>query len=567
MKMKHGGIVQLGLVGTLVATAFLSGCGGGGASSAATPSGSNSSANTLVGTVRGPVAAQVVLQNNGADSTTVTVANSAGSQYNETSFAFATVPASGAAYAVTLSSTPAGQTCSVYKGASGTVPVTATSVRVGCEYTYDMVSRSSNDSVLSYGTFNQEAVTGGAAVAVGSTTQGYGEGRFVAFVSYAPGIATGVGGSYRQVLWRDRLTGETKLVSATAAGVEGNGDSTAPAISADGLSVAFESAATNLAGTDANGAVRDVYIWSSLAPAAGVQLVSKSAAGVQGNAASFEPSLSGDGKVVAFSTYASNLAGTVAGTTNSNVILRNLTSNTNTLVSVATGTNSEGNFASSHPSLSEDGTRLAFWSYASNLVAGDTDGIWDIFVYDATAGSNTLVSYINGGSLRNPVNDSSSASRVVTPTISGNGRYVAYASPASDLVASDTGGFQDVFVVDTQTHTVTRASVTSAGVQGNADSPVGQGERIAISYDGSWVAFNTNATNLGTTASNVVMHSTGETRVVSSQSASYASYVAMSRTGAYVSFLTGAQGLDARFNSSGVIARFTGVGRAWWWID
>jgi hypothetical protein len=332
--------------------------------------------------------------------------------------------------------------------------------------------------------------------------------------------------------------------------------------------VAFESAATNLAGTDANGVVKDVYIWSAAAPApAGVQLVSQSAAGIQGNAASFEPTLSADGKVVAFSTFANNLAGTVAGTTNSNVILRNLPGNTNTLVSFAAGTSNEGNFASSHPSLSEDGKRVAFWSYASNLVAGDTDTIWDIFVYDVTAGSNTLVSYVNGGALRNPLNDSSSASRVVTPTISGNGRYVAYASPASDLVSGDTGGFQDVFVVDTQIQTVTRASVTSAGVQGNADSPVGQGERIAMSYDGSWVAFNTNATNLGTTANNVVMHTPGETRVVSNQSASYASYVAMSRTGAYASFLTGAQGLDSRFNSSGVIARFTGVARSWWWID
>jgi Tol biopolymer transport system component len=163
-------------------------------------------------------------------------------------------------------------------------------------------------------------------------------------------------------------------------------------------------------------------------------------------------------------------------------------------------------------------------------------------------------------------------SDIVSPTISGNGRYVAYPSYATDLVAGDTGGIRDVFVVDTQTSgaslSVVRASVTTAGVQADGNSPVGQVDRLGLSYDGSWVAFNTNATNLGTTAGNVVMHnlSTGETRVVSTGTSSNTS-VDISRTGAYVSFGTGEVGLDTRFNFSGLIARFTGVGRSWWWID
>jgi hypothetical protein len=538
----------------------LSACGGG-VEESESPSAPlpPASTNALIGTVRGPVGAQVVLQNNGADSTAVTVASAPSSLYNETSFIFPTVPASGAPYAVSLFSTPISQTCSVYKGEIGTSPVTATSVRVGCEHTYDLLSRSTNDNVLSYGTYNNDVVIGGNAAT--------GEGRYVAFVSYAPNLASANTSDYYQVFWRDRQTGQTLLVSANSSGIQGNGNSVAPAISADGQKVAFVSYATNLAGADANGAVQDVYIWSAATPTAGVQLVSKSTTGVQGNAASFEPTLSGNGSVVAFTTYANNLAGTVAGTINSNVVRRDLTNNINTLISTAAGTSNEGDFGSSHPSLSEDGIRLAFWSYASNLVAGDTNGLWDIFVYDATAGTKTLVSYINGGGVRNQ--GSESASRIVTPTISGNGRYVAYSTTATNEVSGDTNAVQDVFVVDTQTQNVVRASVTTAGVQGNADSPIDQGERVALSYDGAWVAFSTNATNLGTLANNVVMHniSTGETRVVTSQSGSWVSYVTMSRTGAYVAFGTGSQGLDSRFASSGLFARFTGVGRAWWWID
>jgi Tol biopolymer transport system component len=300
-----------------------------------------------------------------------------------------------------------------------------------------------------------------------------------------------------------------------------------------------------------------------------VQLVSKSSSGVQGDAASTEPTLSGDGSVVAFTTNATNLTAIVINTSNSNVVRRVLTSSTTGTTTLVSGTGVGGNFDSLRPSISEDGTRVAFWSYASNLVTGDGNGIWDIFVYDTTAGISR-VSLANGGGERSSTGEGISS--VVSPTISGNGRYVAYSSWSTNVVSGDTGGFKDVFVVDTQTSgaslSVVRASVTTAGVQADAGSPIGQLDRLALSYDGNWVAFNTNATNLGTTAGNVVMHniSTGATRAVSTGTA-LTSYVGISRTGAYASFLTGAQGLDTRFNSSGVMARFTGVGRAWWWID
>ena len=501
-----------------------------------------------------------MLQNNGGDDLSVTVARATGNtdHYDETAFSFATPLANAAPYQVTVKTAPTGQTCSVYKGASGTMPVAAQALRVGCEITYDLVSRSSNDAVKGTYFDSSAPVIGGSAEAIGATTQAYGEGRFVAFVSNAVGIG-GATGAHRQIFWRDRLTGETKLVSATAAGVEGNGDSWAPAISADGLVVVFESYASNLVAGDTNG-VRDVFGWS--AQDAAVERVSVGAGGVQANAASYGPTVSGDGRVVAFLSGASNLTPGVSGTSAIHVVRRDQVAGINTLVSVnASGAPQEA----ANPVLSEDGNRLAFSSFWP-LLASDTNNLWDIYVYDHAAASLQRVSLTSTGGERNQGTES--ASRSVAPAISGNGRYVAYATTASNVVPGDTNGMQDVFVTDTQTGSVVRASVDSAGTQGNADSPSGQGERAALSADGQWVAFSTSASNLGAPASNVLMRNwaTGETRVLSSQTGSSVGAVSMSRRGAYAVFGAGAQ-LDGRFSSSGLFARFTGVARSWWWAD
>ena len=520
--------------------------------------------------MRGPVGAQLVLQNNGGDDLPVTVALGAGNtdRYDETAFSFATLLANAAPYQVTVKTAPTGQTCSVYKGASGTMPVTTTALRVGCEITNDLISRSSNDAVR--GTYFESSAPaiGGSAVPIGATTVAFGEGRFSVFVSSAAGLATGTTSAHRQVYWHDALTGQTLLVSGTATGAEGSGDSWAPVISADGLTVAFESYASNLVAGDTNG-VRDVFVWSAQNPTSGVTRVSVGAGGVGANSESFEPALSGDGRVVAFSSGASNLTAGVAGISTINVYRRDLVTGTNTLVSshLSTGAGVGGG----KPVLSEDGTRLAFYSFSANIVSGDTNGLWDIFVYDTNTGAKTRVSLTNGGGERNQGTES--ASRVVAPAISGNGRYVAFATTASNMVAGDTNGLQDVFVVDTQTGAVERASVSSAGAQGNADSPLGQGERVALSYDGTWVAFSTASNTLGAGAgtsgvSNMVMHNrvTGETRAVTNQTTGSVGPAAMSRSAAYVAFGTSTQ-LDGRFASSGLFSRFTGVGRSWWWID
>jgi Tol biopolymer transport system component len=251
----------------------------------------------------------------------------------------------------------------------------------------------------------------------------------------------------------------------------------------------------------------------------------------------------------------------VAGTATINVVLRDVAAGSNTLVSADAGGIGRGG---SSPMLSENGTRLAYWSFSDQLVGGDANGLWDIFVFDSSTGGTTRVSLATAGGERNQGNDA--ASRIVAPAISGDGRFVAYATTATNLVAGDSNGVQDVFMVDTQTGAVTRASVSTAGAEGNADSPIGQGERPALSYDGSWVAFSSQSTNLGAAAGNVLLHHrvTGETRVVSNQSNSSVGAPTLSRDAGYVVFGTGVA-LDSRFPSSGLFAHFTLLAPAFWW--
>jgi Tol biopolymer transport system component len=518
----------------------------------------------LAGQLHAPVGARVVLQLNGGSDLTLTMPAFAGSAdpYNLLPFSFPAPLQDGAAYQVSVKSAPAGQDCSVYKGASGTMPVALGAVRVGCEVRVDLVSRSTdNRTVGSYFESSAPSVGGGSGP-IGRTPYGYGEGRFIAFVSSAAKLG-GATGAHRQVLWRDRLTGETLLVSSTPEGVEGDGDSFAPSISADGLTVAFESHATNLIGNDRNG-VRDVYVWRANNRQAGAVRASTGPGGIEANAESFEPVLSGDGRVVAFSSSADKLTPGVSGTGTTNVYRRDLDSGMNVLVSADIKAKGAGG---ARPAISEDGGRIAFHSFSDKIVAGDTNGLWDIFVYDHASATRVRVTKTSDGGERN--GGTESVSRVVTPSLSGDGRYVAYASTANNIVAGDNNGAQDVFVVDTTTGAVARASVSSTGVEGNADSPVGQGERIAISNDGTWVAFSTQATTLGAPAGNVILHNrvTGETRGASKQQGSSVGVPVLSREGGYVVFGAGTP-LDSRYRSnSGLFLSYTGLARSFWWFE
>jgi len=306
-----------------------------------------------------------------------------------------------------------------------------------------------------------------------------------------------------------------------------------PSLSADGRSVVFESAAPALVASDSNG-VSDVFR-RDLEGGQTVRL-SLSSAGEQGNAGSFSPMVSGDGRLVVFESLASNL---VAGDTNglSDIFGFDQTAGTVSAVS-ASPAGATGNGASSHPSLSRNGQLAAFCSRASDLVPDDTNGTPDVFVRDLTKSETTRVSLSNSGS--------ETSGECWHSALSGDGRFVAFRSAAPDLVDGDSNGAADVFVRDRQTGQTTRVSVSSSGRQ--ADGASG-GNGVAISDDGRLVGFDSAATNLVAEdtngASDVFVHDrqTGETKRASVNSSggqgggdSGRSGVAISADGRWVAF-------------------------------
>ncbi|MHB9054157.1 MAG: TolB family protein, partial [Thermoleophilia bacterium] len=265
------------------------------------------------------------------------------------------------------------------------------------------------------------------------------------------------------------------------------GASYTPAISAGGRYVAFHSNATNLVAGDSNAAA-DVFVKDTQTGA--ISRVSTDSLGAQATGgASYIPAISAGGRYVTFFSDATNL---VAGDSNAaaDVFVKDTQTGATTRVSTdSSGAQATG--GSSYPAISADGRYVAFHSNATDLVAGDSNGVWDVFVKDTQTGATTRVST---DSLGAQATGGSS-----DPAISADGRYVTFHSDATNLVAGDSNGVWDVFVKDTQTGAISRASTDSLGAQatGGSSDP-------AISADGRYVAFHSDATNLVTGDSNGV---------------------------------------------------------------
>ncbi|OGL31889.1 hypothetical protein A3F64_00595, partial [Candidatus Saccharibacteria bacterium RIFCSPHIGHO2_12_FULL_42_8] len=144
---------------------------------------------------------------------------------------------------------------------------------------------------------------------------------------------------------------------------------------------------------------------------------------------------------------------------------------------------SEANNFSSSPSISTDGRYIAYSSAATNLVAGDTNGVLDVFLYDTVTETTKRISVDSGG------NEAHSDS--YEPSISGDGRYIAYASDADNLVTSDTNIMTDMFLYDTVNETTSRISVDSGGVEADGSSG-----GASVSSDGRYITYHSDATNL-----------------------------------------------------------------------
>lgn len=498
----------------------------------------------LQGMFSAPTGTTMVLQNNGKNDLTIVVSKESGKFFSTNTFNFPVALPDKTAFKISIKKTPASQTSTIYSGGAGTMPSDAKNLRIGSDFTYDLVSRSTNDGTFSTFYESSDGVVGGNSGE---------EGRYVAFISSAAGF-NGSTGKHRQVFWRDRNSGVTKLISAASGGEAGNGDCYAPAISGDGKSVAFESHATNLVPDDKNG-VRDVFIWHSSTNT--IKKVSIGVDGKEANADSFEPSVSGDGSLVAFTSTASNISLTEKGVSNNNVFLYDVQKEKSIMISIDPISRKGG--GGSKPSISHDGNRIAFYSHTATLVVGDNNELWDIFLWEKNIPTFKRISLTADGKERNQGTES--ANRIVAPSISGNGQYIAFATTATNMVPGDINIFQDVFVYDINSGITVIASKSSDGKPGNADSPVEQGEKIAISFDGKWVAFSTNASNLGAPAANIVLHNmaTGQNRAVSSVVGSSVGRPTMSYTAAYIVFGIGGK-LDSRYPSSGIFANYTGLG-------
>ena len=273
-------------------------------------------------------------------------------------------------------------------------------------------------------------------------------------------------------------TGPNIRISVSSSGKQGDNWSHSSSISADGRYVLLLSDATNLVPGDTNDA-RDVFIHNR--QTGQTTRVSVASDGTQGNAGCYWPIISAGGRYVTFSSDASNL---VPDDTNGqkDIFVRDRqTSHTGRVSTTSHGI--QGNRESRSPCISADGRYVAFASRASNLVPGDTNDCCDIFIADRHVGEITRISVAWDGTQGNGASD--------RPSISSDGRYVAFSSDASNLVPDDTNGVGDVFVHDRQTGRTTGISVSLNGLQGN-----GKSWAPHISADGRHVAFSSAASNL-----------------------------------------------------------------------
>lgn len=312
------------------------------------------------------------------------------------------------------------------------------------------------------------------------------DGLTVAFQSYATNLVTGDTNGTADIFVKTLASGAVKLLSADANGVLGNNFSSLPAISADGAYVVFSSFATNLSANDTD-AVVDVYR-KNVATGA-IDVVSRSAAGVKGDQASSNPAISADGRYVAFATSATNLLPASADN-NGKIDIYRKDMSTGAIVLVSgSASNVIGTDDSVTPNMSADGNVIAFTSAATNLVTGDTNAKNDVFAKNITTGAIARVSVANDGS---QLTTDSSA-----PSITTDGTKVSFVSAATTVVTGDTNAVADVFVRDTTAGTTTRTSTQAGGAQS-----AGGGDGGRLSPSGVKLAYFTGAADLNSTDTN-----------------------------------------------------------------
>jgi Tol biopolymer transport system component len=368
------------------------------------------------------------------------------------------------------------------------------------------------------------------------------DGRFIVFRSQSTNLVPGDTNGETDVFVRDRQTGQTTRVSVDSAGVQANGDCSNSDISADGRFVVFDSAASNLVAGDTNNR-RDIFLHDR--QTAQTTRVSLGAAGQQAVTHCARPSVSADGRFIAFECADDNFASPVPGdvcigmdvfvrdrllaTTllaspsmqlaqvvtprfrgqisddGGTVVFESIAvdlvpnDNNNRLdafvwsratgqverASLTTG-GLEGNHDSGEPRVTADGRYVVFSSRATNFGGGSGPGngdFWDVFVRDRQMNTTECVSLATGGVGANDTTQSGS--------ITDDARFITFWSAATNLVANDTNAVYDCFLRDRQNGTTIRVSLSAAGIQGRSQSWY-----PSIAANGTFIAFNSSATNL-----------------------------------------------------------------------
>jgi Tol biopolymer transport system component len=294
------------------------------------------------------------------------------------------------------------------------------------------------------------------------------DGRYAVYSSRSSDLG-GSGSGYR--IWVRDLQNRSTTMACRA----GNAALESPVVSADGRRVAFETRATNLAGSDVNQQA-DVY-WCDLESGELRRVSTPIADGVNSSGTSLEPAISGDGRYVAFTSDAGGLVpgdGTRAG-----VYWKDMGSGEIRLVDAAPGTTGS-NGIGLHPAISADGQYVSFDSDATDLPGGDLNGTTvDVFRRDMATGVIDLVSQGDDGGAQG---DSTAGS------ISGDANVVAFTSQAADLTGGDDNGTTDVFTRNMVSGAVVRVSTKADGsaLDGPSYAP-------AVSGDGRFVAFASRA--------------------------------------------------------------------------
>lgn len=308
-------------------------------------------------------------------------------------------------------------------------------------------------------------------------------GRFVSFASYATNLVPGDTNGKSDVFLRDTLAGTTERLSISSSGAQANAASlpswgSVVAISDDGRFAAFESNASNLVANDVNN-VQDVFVRDRLAGT--TERASSASDGSPANGTSYVPTLSADGRFVAYSSEASNL---VAGDTNGeiDVFVRDRWLGTTARVNLTpAGLQSTG--WGDYPAISASGEFVAFLSPASDLLPGNTNPSGDLFLRALASGLTERVNVDSSGS--------PATLGVADFALSSDARFVAFSSEAPDLVAGDTNARSDVFLRDRASGTTSRVSVSSAGAQADGES-----YSATVNQDGSVIGFVSDAPGL-----------------------------------------------------------------------